>query len=205
MAGPLRVAAVDLGASSGRVMVGEVGPDQLTLQEAHRFANHPVRAGGTWHWDILGLYREVLEGLRRAGPVESIGIDSWAVDYGLLDASGALLDNPVCYRDSRTEGVMERVLKLVSAEEQYAITGLQQLPFNTVYQLIADSAAMYDAKNMLMIPDLLGYWLTGAIGAERTNASTTQLYDVRSGVWAKGLAERLGIRSRDPACYPRSG
>ncbi len=196
MVSPLRVAAVDLGASSGRVMVGEVGPDRLTLQEVHRFGNQPVRAGGTWHWDILGIYREVLEGLRRAGPVQSIGVDSWAVDYGLLDASGALLGNPVCYRDSRTDGVMERVLKVVTAEEQYTITGLQQLPFNTGYQLASDPAALASAQTLLMIPDLLDYWLTGALGVERTNASTTQLYDVRAGTWATDLAERLGIPSR---------
>jgi rhamnulokinase len=193
MAGAVRVAAVDLGASSGRVMVGTVGRDRLTLQEVHRFGNQPVRAGGTWYWDILGIYREVLYGLRQAGPVHSIGVDSWAVDYGLLDGSGALLGNPVCYRDSRTDGVMDRVLKKVSAEEQFAITGLQQLPFNTGYQLASDLAALSAARTMLMIPDLIGYWLTGVIGAERTNASTTQLYDVRAGAWATDLAERLGI------------
>lgn len=98
-------------------MVGTVGRDGLTLREVHRFGNQPVRAGGTWYWDILGIYREVLDGLRQAGPVHSIGVDSWAVDYGLLDGSGALLGKPVCYRDSRTDGVMDRVLKVVSAEE----------------------------------------------------------------------------------------
>ena len=104
-------AAVDLGASSGRVMVGRVGPSTVELTEAHRFANEPVRVGGTLHWDILALYRGVLDGLRRAGPVDGIGIDSWAVDYGLLDASGALLGNPVHYRDARTDGVPERVAR----------------------------------------------------------------------------------------------
>lgn len=192
----VRVAAVDLGASSGRVAVGEVGSDQLTLDEVHRFANQPVRAGGTLYWDVLGLYREILVGLRRAGPVQSIGIDSWAVDYGLLDASGRLLGNPVCYRDGRTEGVADQVLHVVPAEQLYATTGIQQLPFNTVYQLVADPGATSAAQTMLMIPDLLGYWLTGAIGAERTNASTTQLYDVRAGKWATGLAARMGIPSR---------
>ena len=174
-------------------MVGTVGRDRLTLREVHRFGNQPVRAGGTWYWDILGIYREVLDGLRQAGPVHSIGVDSWAVDYGLLDGSGALLGNPVCYRDSRTDGVMDGVLKVVSAKEQFAITGLQQLPFNTGYQLASDLATPSAARTMLMIPDLIGYWLTGAIGAERTNASTTQLYDVRAGAWATDLAERLGI------------
>src|SRR5687767_2908328 len=103
------VAAVDLGASSGRVMVARAGPDRLDLTEAARFGNEPVRLGGTLHWDILALYRGVLAGLRAAGPVNSIGIDAWAVDYGLLDATGALLGNPVHYRDHRTDGIMERV------------------------------------------------------------------------------------------------
>lgn len=193
MARTVRVAAIDLGASSGRVMVGTVGVDTLTLQEMHRFPNQPVHAGGTWYWDILGLYREVLEGLRRAGPVDSIGIDSWAVDYGLLDASGALLGNPVSYRDGRTDGVMGRVLKQVPTEELYRITGIQQLPFNTLYQLMSEPTAMTSATAMLLIPDLLAYWLTGTVGTERTNASTTQLYDVGAGDWSADLAARVGI------------
>lgn len=203
MTSTVRVAAVDLGATSGRVMAGEVGPGRLTLEEVHRFPNGPVRVahgrGSTLHWDILGIYRHVLEGVKaahRAAPVEGIGIDSWAVDYGLLDGSGALLGNPVHYRDARTEGVMERVLRTVSRRELYDVTGLQQLPFNTLYQLVSelDSARMRGAETMLMIPDLLAYWLTGEIGAEHTNASTTQLYDVRARAWATDLAARAGIR-----------
>jgi rhamnulokinase len=213
-----RVAAVDLGASSGRVMLGAVGDGQLELSEVHRFWNGPVRLRDTLHWDVLHLYRSVLDGLRTAGSVDGIGIDSWAVDYGLLDASGRLLSNPVHYRDSRTDGVMDRVLETISAEELYAITGLQQLPFNTIYQLAAeagtpaadgpgptssssapDGAAgafrglLGSAAKLLMIPDLLGYWLTGQIGAERTNASTTQLYDVRARSWSSELAQRVGV------------
>lgn len=131
----LTVSAVDLGASSGRVMTGRVGPNCLNLQEVHRFANGPVRVGPTLHWDVLGLYREVLHGLSiaaRKHDLAGIGIDSWAVDYGLLDSSGALLSNPVHYRDNRTAGVRERVLATVSAADLYAVTGLQQLPFNTI-------------------------------------------------------------------------
>ncbi|QNE20078.1 rhamnulokinase [Kribbella qitaiheensis] len=189
----LRVAAVDLGASSGRVMVGEVGPGELELTEVHRFWNGPVKIAGTLHWDILHLYREVLVGLSKAGgPLDGIGIDSWAVDYGLLDADGKLLGNPVHYRDDRTNGVLERLLQKVSADDLYAVTGLQQLPFNTIYQLAAEQR-LDQAETLLMIPDLLGYWLTGIGGAEATNASTTQLYDVRERGWSEGLAERVGV------------
>jgi rhamnulokinase len=188
-------AAVDLGASSGRVMVARVGDDELSLREAHRYANRPVRVAGTLHWDILGLYREILDGLRAAGDVDSVGIDSWAVDYGLLDAGGALLANPVHYRDGRTDGVMDKVVARVGADTLYDVTGLQFLPFNTVYQLLA-SAVPEQAHTLLMVPDLLAYWLTGEIGAEVTNASTTGLYDVRAGDWSFSLIERLGLPRR---------
>jgi len=191
------VAAVDLGASSGRVMTGRVEPDTLALEEVHRFWNGPVRAGRTLHWDVLGIHRQLLAGLSRTGPVDAIGIDSWAVDYGLLDRTGALLGNPVHYRDERTTGIAEQVLGMVPAEELYAVTGLQQLPFNTIYQLVAEGPErLAAADTMLMIPDLLTYWLTGVPGAEATNASTTQLYDVRARAWATGLAERVGIPVR---------
>lgn len=188
-------AAVDLGASSGRVMVGRVGPGTLDLTEAHRFPNQPVRVGGTLHWDVLGLYAGVLDGLRAAGQMDSVGIDSWAVDYGLLDADGALLGNPVHYRDARTDGVAEKVWATVPAEELYAATGIQYAPFNTLYQLTAaqGSAQLAAAKRLLLIPDLVAYWLTGEQGTEVTNASTTQLLDPRTGDWSHPLAERLGI------------
>ncbi|GAA0572497.1 rhamnulokinase family protein [Paractinoplanes ferrugineus] len=194
-------AAVDLGASSGRVMVGRAGPGTLSLATAHRFANEAVRAAGTLHWDILGLYREVLAGLRRAGPVDGIGIDSWAVDYGLLDATGALLGNPVHYRDSRTDGVAARVAEVVGEDELYARTGLQKLPFNTIYQLVAAAGTpqLEAARQLLLIPDLLAYWLTGRTGAEITNASTTQLLDLGSARWAGELMTTLGIR---PTLFP---
>jgi rhamnulokinase len=185
-------AAVDLGASSGRVILARVGADELTLRETHRFANRPVRVAGTLHWDVLGLYREILDGLRAAGEADSIGIDSWAVDYGLLDASGTLIGNPVHYRDGRTDGVMARVVGEIGADALYDVSGLQFLPFNTVYQLLA-SALPAQARTLLMIPDLLAYWLTGSVGAEATNASTTGLYDVRAGDWAYPLISRLGL------------
>ncbi|WP_156753529.1 rhamnulokinase [Actinokineospora pegani] len=196
-----RVAAVDLGATSGRVLVGLVGPDHLSAEEVHRFANEPVRLGPTLHWDVLGLYRETLAGLRAAlsgGRLDGVGIDSWAVDYGLLDASGALLGNPVHYRDSRTDGVPARVHELVTPEELYSSTGVQQLPFTTLYQLAAEagSARLEAAETLLLIPDLLAYWLTGSIGAERTNASTTGLYSAARHEWDLDLAARAGVPGR---------
>jgi sugar (pentulose or hexulose) kinase len=192
------VAAVDLGASSGRVMVAHVGHQQLVLNEVHRFPNIPVRVRGTLYWDALRLYAEILNGLRaaaRQAELASIGVDTWAVDYGLLDGTGTLIGNPVHYRDGRTAGVLERVVAQIPEPELYATTGLQQLPFNTLYQLVSAlrTPALDAAQTLLMIPDLIGYWLTGQVGAEATNASTTQLYDVRQRTWAKDLAERAGV------------
>ncbi|MBF8185205.1 rhamnulokinase [Nonomuraea sp. K274] len=191
-----RFAAVDLGASSGRVMVADLS-DGLRLTEAHRFPNGPVRVAGRLHWDILGLYREILAGLGAAGPVSSVGVDAWAVDYGLLDESGSLLGNPVHYRDDRTRGVPEQVAATVGAATLYEVSGLQVLPFNTIYQLLADR--LDQAATMLLIPDLIGYWLTGELGAEVTNASTTGLLDVRTRSWAVPLIERLGL---PPELFP---
>ncbi|MFL6125789.1 rhamnulokinase family protein [Actinophytocola sp.] len=193
----VRVAAADLGAASGRVIVGEVGPFSVSLRECHRFVNRPVRVGGTLHWDILSLYQETLDGLAKAGPVDGIGIDSWAVDYGLLDASGGLLGNPVHYRDERTAEARQNLERL-GARELYATTGLQFLPFNTIHQLAAETK-LATARRLLMIPDLLAYWLTGEQGAEVTNASTTQLLDVRTRTWATALIERIGV---EPALFP---
>ncbi|GLZ00145.1 rhamnulokinase [Actinoplanes sp. NBRC 103695] len=184
----MRFAAVDLGASSGRVMVGDVSSQKLVLTEAHRFPNEPVKVRDTLHWDVLGLYRGVLDGLRAAGPVDGIGIDSWAVDYGLIDEAGRLLGNPVHYRDARTDGMTLPI----GEDKLYALTGLQKLPFNTVYQLLAEPLAPL-AHRMLLIPDLIAYWMTGEVGAELTNASTTQLLDVRTGMWATGLIDELGL------------
>ena len=188
-------AAVDMGASSGRVMVGRVGPDSLELTEAHRFANRPVRVPEGLRWDVLALYRGVLDGLRAAGQADSVGIDSWAVDYGLLDADGALLGNPVHYRDARTEGVAEKVWATVPATELYAATGIQYAPFNTLYQLVAarGTRQFAHAERLLLVPDLLAYWLTGEQGTELTNASTTQLVDPRTRDWSSEVADRLGI------------
>jgi rhamnulokinase len=189
-------AAVDLGASSGRVVVGRFGAGGgFRFEVVHRFPNEPVRVGGTLHWDILSLYRGVVEGLRKAGPVDSIGIDSWAVDYGLIDASGALLGNPVHYRDARTDGIA------AATDDLYEVNGLQTLPFNTVYQLLAaKTTPQYRlAERLLLVPDLLAYWLTGETGAEYTNASTTGLLDVRTKEWSRPLLRGLGI---EPGILP---
>ena len=194
----VRVAAVDLGATSGRVMAGAVSADALSLTEAHRFPNGGVPVRDALVWDVVGLHREVLAGLRavaRGGPLHGVGIDSWAVDHGLLDRDGALLGPVFSHRDRRTDGVAARVRGRIGAHELYGITGLQDLPFNTINQLVAaqGTAAYESAVTMLLLPDLLGYWLTGELGAERTNASTTQLYDARAGEWSAEVARRVGI------------
>lgn len=199
--GARSVAAIDLGASSGRVMLGRVGPGTLRLTEAHRFANVPVRVDDGLHWDVLGLYRESLSGLRAARaltdePLDSIGVDGWAVDYGLLDADGRLLGNPYHYRDPRTSPeVVGSVWDRIPATDLYHITGLQHLPFNTVYQLAAESRspAMQIARTVLLIPDLITYWLTGGIGTEQTNASTTGLFDATTRTWSEAVTHALGI------------
>jgi len=189
------VAAVDLGASGGRVMAGQVSGSGVALHEVHRFPNLPVTAGGTLYWDILRLFADVRHGLAQAArrfPLAGVGIDSWGVDFGLLDESGALLGNPVHYRDARTEGVAARVHAAVTRDELYAVTGIQQLPFNTIYQLAA-TPMLRHAATMLLIPDLLAYWLTGVAGAEITNASTTSLLDVRAQDWATGVIRQAGL------------
>lgn len=194
-----RFAAVDLGASSGRVMLAEFGPGGLTVREAHRFRNRPVTVLGTLHWDVLALWAGVLDGLRaagRAGELHGIGVDSWAIDYALLDDDGVLLGNPVHYRDARTDGVADVVAKTVPLERLYATTGVQVLPFNTIFQLAAarDTWALRHAARALLIPDLFGYWLTGGLGTELTNASTTGLLDVRTRDWATDVMARLDLR-----------
>ncbi|MFY0406449.1 rhamnulokinase [Solicola sp. PLA-1-18] len=192
----LRLAAVDLGATSGRVMVGTVGDGRLELDEVHRFANGPVTADdGSLHWDVGRLWSEVLVGLGRAGLVDAVGVDSWAVDYGLLDSDGELLGQPFSHRDPRTDGVRERVAKELGEERLYATTGLQQLGFNTIYQL-ATEESFDDVGTLLLVPDLLGRWLTGETVAESTNASTTQLLDVTTRRWAVDLAEAVGVPPR---------
>jgi len=193
------VAAVDLGASSGRVMVGRVAPNELELTEVHRFPNEPVRLPDGLHWDMLRLYREVLTGLREANRASdglvSVGVDSWGVDYGLLDDAGSLLGDPYHYRDDRTAAAADAVHQIITPSELYARTGLQSLPFNTIYQLAAaqGTSTFEMARTIVMIPDLLGYWLSGVRVAEVTNASTTGLLDVHRRTWDEELIASLAI------------
>ena len=191
--------AVDLGAASGRVMVGVAGPRQLELHEVHRFANDPVSLPDGLHWDVLRLYHEVLEGLRRAARAhadsQSVAIDSWGVDFGLLDDGGRLLGNPHHYRDPRTVEASDAVHALVPRDRLYTRNGLQFMPFNTIYQLAASRGTpeLEAAATMLLTPDLIGYWLTGVKGAEETMASTTGLLDARERTWALDLLDEVGL------------
>ena len=182
------------------MVLGVMTGQELHVEEVARFWNGPVTVGGMLHWDALALYRSILDGLRKAGRqagrLDSIGIDSWGVDFGLLDCDGRLLGNPVHYRDRRTEGVIESVLKQIPAADLYRRTGIQLLPFNTLYQLVAaaGTAQLEAATTLLLMPDLFGYWLTGKVGAEVTNASTTQLLSIATGDWDAELMTELGIR-----------
>jgi rhamnulokinase len=188
------VAAVDFGASSGRVILAHFQPSRLELEEVHRFPNDPVSITDGLHWDVLRLHHELVRGLGisvQKASLASIGIDSWAVDFGLLDAGGLLLGNPYHYRDGRNAAGVERVHGLVGPKELYSRTGIQFLPFNTLYQLDAGRPA--GTHTVLLIPDLFGYWLTGQIAAEVTNASTTGLLDARSRQWDSELMDRLEL------------
>lgn len=192
------VTAVDLGATSGRVMLGHVRSDEVRLRTVARFPNDPVRTRDGLHWNVLDLYRQVCAGLGQAvrdePQVSSVGIDSWAVDFGLLRRR-RLLGNPFHYRDERNTEAAAAVHKVVDPAELYRHNGLQHLPFNTVFQLAADrgSGVLELADRMLLLPDLLGYWLTGVQVCERTNASTTGLLDVHTGDWSTTLMTRLGL------------
>ncbi|KTR78687.1 carbohydrate kinase [Microbacterium oxydans] len=192
------VAAVDLGATSGRVMIGRIGEGRLELELVSRFPNGPVEREDGLHWDFDALYAHVVDGLaeavRREPTIESIGIDSWAVDYGLL-ADGVLLAEPFHYRDSRTAQGVAEVHAIVPFSELYARNGLQFLPFNTLYQYRVDER-MTAADTVLLVPDLVAFLLTGASVAERTNASTTGLLSIDDGDWDTDLATRIGIPPR---------
>lgn len=193
----IEAVALDLGATSGRVVLGRIGPDRLDLVEVSRFANGGVRLLDALHWDVLGIYRNFLDGLRRAAAMArpaSIGVDSWAVDFGLLAADGSLLANPLHYRDPRFVPVMAEVLGELGADALYRRGGIQLQAFNTLFQLVAAqrSGRLDGAATMLMIPDLLSYWLCGGVAVERTNASTTQLLGA-DGEWDGELIAELGL------------
>ncbi len=192
----------DLGAESGRAMLGRLSSDRLELQELHRFANTPVRVRNTLYWDILRLWHEIQQGIgiatREAGlKLDGIGIDTWGVDFGLLGADGQLLENPRHYRDGQTAGVMERVFERVPRDDVFARTGLQFMQINTLYQLyamkLAGSPALCSARQLLNIPDLFNYWLTGVAKSEFTIASTTQFFNPIRMQWESGLLQDLEL------------
>jgi rhamnulokinase len=197
--------AFDFGAESGRAVLAHLQSGILTTEEVHRFANEPVEYGGSLHWDVARLWFEVRKALARLGEVElaGIGVDAWGVDYALLGERGELLQSPYHYRDRRTEGVMEEVLRIVGREEIYQATGIQFMPINTLYQLFAaqrQTPKMLEAaKCLLTIPDLFNYWLTGNAVCEFTNATTTQMVDPVKRAWAAGLMQRLELPVHLPA------
>ena len=198
-----RVLAFDFGASSGRAMIGAVENGRLTVTEVHRFSNDPVAVGGVTYWDILRLWFEVKEGIRRAlreGPVDAIGIDTWGVDFALLDKNGEMLQAPVHYRDERTVGMPEEVAKTVSPSELYRRTGTQFMRINTLYQLVYlkknRPELLAQSDKMLFIPDLFAYFLTGETRAERTVASTSNFFDPRTRDFDRELLGKLGIPDR---------
>jgi rhamnulokinase len=194
------VAAIDLGATSGRVILGSVGHDELRLRHIARFPNTPVRVADGLHWDVLSLYSAAMNGLATASREEpellGAAVDSWAVDYALM-LGNRMIGNPYHYRDARTAGGVTAVHAEIGPEELYRRNGLQFLPFNTVYQLAASmqTGAVDLASRMLLIPDLLGYWATDVQVAERTNASTTGLVPAGGDDWDRELLARLGIRA----------
>jgi rhamnulokinase len=191
-------AAIDLGASSGRVVTGRLDGDRMVLAEAHRFPNRPVQLPDGLRWNLLHLFTEALEGLRRAGPLRGVGVDAWGVDYALLDGAHRVLGLPFHYRDGRTEGMVARAYARVPAEALYATTGIQTMPINTVFQLLADEGtpALAAAERLALVPDLFALWLCGELANERTAASTTGLLDAASGEWARGIAAQLGLPER---------
>lgn len=199
----MTVLAFDLGASSGKLLSGTFKGGKLTVAEVHRFPNDPVQVGSHLYWDVLRLFHEMKQGLLKAKwegiQIEAIGIDTWAVDYGLLGKDGQLLANPHHYRDERTTGMQHKVHALIPDDELFTITGLQQLPFNTIYQLAAEQVSLAErlirAETLLLMPDLFRYFFTGERTSELTVASTTQLFNAHNKDWDQDLIRRLNINS----------
>ncbi len=198
--GNKRVLAFDFGASSGRAMLGTYEDGQIRLKEIHRFSNDPVMVNGTMYWDVLRLFYEMKQGILKAkqeGGFDSIGIDTWGVDFGLLDEDGYLLENPVHYRDSRTEGMLQESFKRIPKKRFYEITGNQFMEINTAFQLLSlkrKRPALLDrAKRMLFMPDLLNFMLTGQQKTEYSIASTSQLLDAGKRTWSREVIDALGL------------
>lgn len=195
-----RVLAFDFGASSGRAILGIFDGEKIELKEVHRFSNDPVSVNGTVYWDVLRLFYEIKQGILKAkecGGFESIGIDTWGVDFGLLDLDGRLLENPVHYRDLRTKGMIEEAFKLIPKEEFYSLTGIQFMELNTVFQLFSMAKRRPEllkrAKSLLFMPDLFAYFLTGRQVTEYSIATTSQLVDINTKDWCDEVFEKLGI------------
>ena len=195
-----RVLAFDFGASSGRAILGSFDGQKIELQEVHRFSNDPVQLGDTLYWDVLRLFHEIKQGILKAkqcGGFDSIGIDTWGVDFGLLGEDGHLLENPVHYRDHRNDGMVEEAAKYISKEEMYDITGIQFMDFNTAFQLLSlkekRPALLSRARALLLMPDLFLSFLTGKRIAEYSIATTTQLIDLKTGDWSPRMTEALGL------------
>jgi rhamnulokinase len=191
-------AAIDLGAESGRVVLGRLAGERVELEVVHRFANRPVHLPDGLRWNLLHLFTESLAGLARAAraaPLRGVGVDSWGVDYALLDGRSRVLGLPFHYRDRRTEGMIARAHARVAREELYAATGIQTMPINTVFQLLADegSPALAAAERIALVPDLFALWLCGELANESTAASTTGLLDARTGTWAREAVAALGL------------
>jgi rhamnulokinase len=195
-------AVIDLGATSGRVMLSRFDGERLSLEEVHRFPNEPVSYNGGLHWNMPGIWQQIRTGLNTLGSfgverVDSIGVDSWGVDYALLGEGGTLLENPYHYRDARTDGVMGTVCREVGIERIYQQTGVQFMPINTLYQLYAASKRtarlLAAADHLVTIPDLVNFWLTGSVACEYTNASTTQFLSRETHLWAWELLRDLSI------------
>jgi len=193
------VIAVDLGAESGRVMAVQYGDGTLHLHELHRFPNTTVAVRGTLYWDVLRLWHDIQAGIAHGMALQpaSIGVDTWGVDFALLDSQGDLIGNPVHYRDRRTDGMLELVFARVGQAHVFEQTGIQFMPINTLYQLMSmverRAPQLASARTFLTIPDLLNYWLTGMQACEFTNATTTQLFNPRAAAWATDLMDALGI------------
>jgi rhamnulokinase len=205
MAASRKFLALDLGAESGRAIVGHLDGEQLRLEEIHRFANGPVSVLDSLHWDVLHLWTDIMHGLGLAAQaygdeLSSIGLDTWGVDFGLLAADDTLLGNPYHYRDRRTEGMMEAAFQVVPRAEIYERTGIQFMSLNSLYQLLAmaraGSPALAATRTFLNMPDLFNFWLSGCKANEFTIATTSQCYDPRAGDWARDMLDRLGIPAR---------
>lgn len=195
-----RVLAFDFGASSGRAVIGCYNGNKIELHEVHRFSNDPVKVGKTLYWDVLRLFHEIKQGIIKAkldGGFDSIGIDTWGVDFGLIDSCGVLCENPVHYRDERNNGMIEEAEKLISKAEMYNITGIQFMDFNSAFQLLSlkqnRPSLLERTDKILFMPDLFNYLLTGKMFAEYSIATTSQLIDIKSKTWSKKMTSALEI------------